>query len=66
MTLFRFLSVTTYRHYLESFIDSIVPLNIRSAITLTADFRNPQTINEASFRNPQTVNDVDFITIQET
>ncbi|KKN76250.1 hypothetical protein LCGC14_0372760 [marine sediment metagenome] len=54
MTLLRFLSVTTYRYYLEQFIDSLVPTQRKSAISLIADFRDPKTIN-----------DVDFINIQE-
>jgi len=55
MTLFRFLSVTTYRYYLEQFIDSIIPLQRKSAISLIADFRNPQTVNDVDFLNIQEI-----------
>lgn len=65
MTLLRFLSVTTYRYYLQQFLDSIIPTQRKSAISLIVDFRNPKTIDDADFRNPKTITDVDFITIQE-
>lgn len=55
MTLLRFLSVTTYRHYLEQFIDSLIPTQRKSAIEMIADFRNPITINEVDFINIQEI-----------
>lgn len=55
MTLLRFLSVTTYRHYLEQFMDSLVPQQRNSAISLIVDFRNPQTVNDVDFRNIQEI-----------
>jgi len=55
MTLLRFLDVTTYRYYLQQFLDTIIPTQKKSAINLIADFRNPKTINEVDFRNIQAI-----------
>lgn len=55
MTLLRFLHVTTYRHYLEQFMDSVIPLQRKSAIEMIADFRNPMTVNEVDFINIQEI-----------
>lgn len=55
MTLFRFLHVPPYRYYMARFLDSVFPLQRKSAIVLITDFRNPQTVNEVDFRNIQAI-----------
>jgi len=55
MTLLRFLNVTTYRHYIAQFLDSVFPQQRKSAIVLVADFRNPQTVIEVDFRTIQAI-----------
>jgi len=55
MTLLRFLAPTTYRYYLQQFMDSIIPKQRKSAINMIADFRNPMTVNEVDFINIQEI-----------
>lgn len=57
MTLLRFLNVTTYRYYISQLLRPffLVPIQGKSAISLTADFRNPKTTIEVDFETIQKV-----------
>lgn len=56
MVLAQYLSTTVYRYYGKQLILKITAaFTKRSAIFVTADFRNPKTLSNVDMRNPKTL-----------
>jgi len=53
--LMNYISTTVYRYYSRLLTAISGKIKTQSAIFLTVDFRNPQTLSDVDFRNPQTL-----------
>ena len=60
MVLMQYLSTTVYHYYSTLSQTIFAVIQKKSAIKLTADFRNPRTLTNSDFRNPRTLSNGDF------